>query len=74
MRTLKLLLSVNPLSLLPAFFGYVRIPLEAVRLAMLLEDGYRRLAELCPKSEYCREAHEAARALTKFLRTGRMLQ
>ena len=33
-----------------AFFGYVKIPKEAILLSMLVEEGYRRLSEKLPNS------------------------
>ncbi len=55
-----------------AFFGYTRIPKEAIELSILVEEGYRRMSKKLPNSEFTK-LYESAKAITWFLRSGRLL-
>lgn len=56
-----------------AFFGYVKVPLEAVQLSMLVEEGYRRIIEKLPNHDEFSKLHESAKTITDFLRSGKIL-
>ena len=56
-----------------AFFGYTKIPIEAVQLSMLVESEHRRVAEKLPDNEYAQRIYKAAKTITEFLRSGRLL-
>jgi len=52
-----------------AFFGYVKVPKDAILLSMKLEEGYCKLTKKIPAFyPLC----EAAKAMTNFLRSGRL--
>lgn len=55
-----------------AFFGYMKVPKEAIQLSMLVEEGYRRISKKLPNSEFSK-LYESAKTITKFLRSGRLL-
>ena len=48
-----------------AFFGYVKVPKEAIQLSMILEEGWKKLSMA--------KAYESQKALTWFLRSGRLI-
>ena len=67
-----------------AFFGYVKVPKEAVQMSMLLEDDFKDLIELfldigedAPSykevAEHLRQRKRAMEVMTEFLRSGRLL-
>lgn len=65
-----------------AFFGYVKIPVEAVQLSISLEcltESLKEYAEKNPRSikgdnhDEIKRYHVAAKTLTKFLRSGKLL-
>jgi len=56
-----------------AFFGYAKIPTEAVRLSMLIEDNYRGITERLPDNEIYALLYESSKTLTDFLRSGKLL-
>jgi hypothetical protein len=53
-----------------AFFGYVKVPKEAILLSMKIEETYRQLSKKLPAFI---TLYEAARSVTAFLRSGRLL-
>ena len=55
-----------------AFFGYTKIPKEVIQLSMLVEEGYRKISEKLPNSEFTK-LHESAKKITWFLRSGKKL-
>jgi len=59
--------------ILLAFFGYVKVPTEAVRLSMLLEHFFKRISEYQPEDERKKLLYEASHSLTEFLRSGKLL-
>ena len=56
-----------------AFFGYVKVPKEAVLLSMEIEENYRKILKDIPDNEVCSMYHKSAQAITWFLRSGRLL-
>ena len=56
-----------------AFCGYVKIPKEAVRLAMVIKHDALLMHRKSPDNEHIQKIHEAAGALGEFLRSGRLL-
>jgi len=56
-----------------AFCGYVKIPKEAILLSMRVELGYKILCSKMPECENSRILYKSARAITEFLRSGRLL-
>lgn len=68
-----------------AFFGYVKVPKEAVQMSMLLEDDFKDLIELfldigedAPPSykevaKRLKNRKRAMEVMTEFLRSGRLL-
>lgn len=56
-----------------AFFGYVKVPKEAVVLAMDLEEGYKRLSTKFPQNVFLKQLYETAKTITGWLRSGRLL-
>lgn len=67
-----------------AFFGYVKVPREAVQLCMVLEDDFKDLITLflaigenAPSykklAEHLRERKRGMESMTAFLRSGRLL-
>ena len=55
-----------------AFFGYVKIPKEAILLSMRMELGYKILYKETP-GEQSKILYDSAKAMTGFLRSGRLL-
>ena len=55
-----------------AFFGYVKIPQNAVLLSMRMELGFKILYEKMP-GEQSKILYDSAKAMTGFLRSGRLL-
>lgn len=64
---------MNPIRLLLAFFGYVKIPYEAVLLAMELERWHEALHKRVPNNEAFKQLHDASKTITHFLRSGRII-
>ena len=56
-----------------AFFGYVKIPKEAVQLSMKVEDGYHTILGWFPENKEVILLHKSAKTITEFLRSGRLL-
>lgn len=67
-----------------AFFGYVKVPVEAVQMSMCLEDDFKNMITICSlegeknsdfkKLAGCLEIRiKAIQILTEFLRSGRLL-
>lgn len=58
-----------------AWFGYVKVPKEAIQLSMMLEDGWRVVLKHIPDNiESAPKLLKINQTLTKFLRSGRLLQ
>ena len=55
-----------------AWFGYHKIPKEAVRLAMRIEAEHRWVYEQMPDDAYAIRMYGIAQTITEFLRSGRM--
>jgi len=55
-----------------AFFGYVKIPKGAVVLSMRMELGFKIIYEKMP-GEDSKILYDSAKAMTGFLRSGRLL-
>ena len=55
-----------------AFFGYVKIPKGAVMLSMRMELGFKIIYEKMP-GEQSKILYDSAKAMTGFLRSGRLL-
>lgn len=77
MKRFIALLKISPVQLLLGRFGYVKIPLEVVRLSMNLEAFLKTI------NNYAEDEHgldpfrkqiEAQHSLTEFLRAGRALK
>lgn len=67
-----------------AFFGYVKVPKEAVEMSILLENDFRSITnifwaqgEIKPKfkdlAQHLEVRKKAIQTLTQFLRSGRLL-
>lgn len=67
-----------------AFFGYVKVPKEAIQMSMLIEDDFKDMIIVCsiegernPKfkqfAENLKVRQEVVATLTKFLRSGKLL-
>ncbi len=68
--------------ILLGLFGYIKVPLEAVRLSIWMEDAEERLLRLIEKNEefqkregsspleFIKQTIKAQKVLTKFLRSG----
>ena len=72
------------IELILAFFGYVKVPREAVQMCMVLEDDFKDLIDLfldigehAPSykqlAEHLRDRKRGMEAMTAFLRSGRLL-
>ena len=59
--------------LILGFFGYVKIPREAVQLSVRIEDTCRIVEEEIPRTDLTEGIYKNAQTLTQFLRSGRML-
>lgn len=61
-----------------AFFGYVKVPKEAIQMSMVLEDDFKGLADVfrdnLKAKAWFSYRQESMKALTEFLRNGRLLQ
>lgn len=68
---------INHVHLFLAYFGYVKIPLEAVQLSMRQEEAFRILINALDETGHdCpnyRKALEGQKTLTAFLRSGRAI-
>jgi len=56
-----------------AFCGYVKVPREAIRLSMEIEEGYKRLHNLVPENESAALLYKGSKTMTAFLRSGRLI-
>jgi len=59
-----------------AFWGYVKIPKDAIYLSMRLENLLKEavdMAALSDEAENLKNYHQSAKALTAFLRAGRLI-
>lgn len=61
-----------------AFFGYVKVPKEAIEICMLIQDDFKSVIQLMTlikpeMAEHLAERVKAMQTLTKFLRAGRLL-
>lgn len=67
------------------FFGYVKVPKDAIEMCMCFEDDFKDLINLflsvgeeAPTykklAEHLKERKRAMEVMTKFLRSGRLLQ
>ena len=67
-----------------AFFGYIKVPREAVQMSMLLEDDFKDLIDLfmdigedAPTyknlAKHLKDRKRGMEAMTAFLRSGRLL-
>jgi hypothetical protein len=67
----------TPFSYIMSYFGYVKIPLEAIQLSMAQEDAFKKIVEAIEKNGHkavaYRKVLEAQRAMTRFLRSGRLV-
>lgn len=62
-----------------AFFGYVKVPKEAIQMCIYLEDEFKTLATVLGKENptlkpHFEERYKVMHTLTQFLRTGRLFQ
>ena len=62
-----------------AFFGYVKVPKEAIQMSILIESHFKLLSEIIGHTEpelaeRLKNLHKVAETLTDFLRSGRLLQ
>ena len=68
---------INPIRFIMAEFGYVKIPREAVQLSMAQEEAFKLVIKAIEstghESPAFRKALGAQRALTYFLRSGRLI-
>jgi len=68
---------ISPLQFILGWFGYVKIPIQAVQLSMGQEEAIKLIIKAIEKngiqSNGWKKALEAQQALTKFLRSGRLL-
>jgi len=56
-----------------AFFGYVKVPKEAVEISMIIQEAQRRLLKKIPDSESAKTLYELSKTITNFLRSGRLV-
>ena len=61
-----------------AYFGYVKVPKEAIRICMLLEDDFKDLINLMTQIrpefvDHLKVRYKAMKTLTNFLRSGKLL-
>ena len=68
-----------------AFFGYIKVPIEAVQMSMCLEDDFKDIIDLfmdigedAPTykelAKHLKQRKRAMETMTAFLRSGRLLQ
>ena len=55
------------------FLGYSKIPIEAVQLSMINEHAWSVMVEKYPDAPETRKLYEGAKAMTEFLRSGKVL-
>ena len=68
--------AINPVQFILGFFGYVKVPLQVVRLSIHQEKILQEIADCITSEEDKAEMLKYAKAqnmLTKFLRSGRLL-
>ena len=56
-----------------AFFGYMKVPVEAVQLSELVTSFIREAEKKSGQAEKLLPYFEASKTITKFLRSGRLL-
>jgi len=61
------------IKIIMAFFGYVKIPLEAVQLSVEVEHRMQVLVNEFPESRHLADMLEGIKPLTEYLRSCRRL-
>lgn len=56
------------------WFGYIKVPKEAVELAMKVQQANKIVSDLMPASANAAQLYEMSKTITEFLRSGRLLQ
>lgn len=61
------------IKLLLSFFGYIKVPVEAVQLSMQQELFFEKMIRMRPEAKDAWEFYlKAQKTLTSFLRSGRL--
>lgn len=56
------------LSTILAFFGYVKVPIEAVQITMILEDDFRNFIEICEHLDETMEISQLRKTILLYKR------
>ena len=65
---------ISPIQIFLGICGYAKIPKETITIAINLELGYEKLTRKFPDLTSFKQLHEEAGILTKFLRSGHLLE
>ena len=55
------------------FLGYSKIPVEAVQLSIINEDAWAVMVKNYPNSTEINQLYKGAKTLTRFLKSGKLL-
>lgn len=56
-----------------AFFGYVKVPKEAINLTLMIEKFHYNVCQKFPGEKWATSQYEAIKEIRMFLQTGRLL-